>query len=373
MGRIIQTHGASGQHDPNESEETRAAIHPQAAMPASMQIMREFRLRTDIHRAVVDGFALPMGIEPNGLPAPVQGYTVAYTPGEDDDPDTYVFRVVVSHERLARILHRTFDLLPADVYCIIEVGSRDAYRAVDVYLGGETVSLDQFRETWRRYEPLLLEDASIAAGANSEEPFVEVFVDMWKSISIHVPLAMRDEVEVMLQEFDLDEVPETWPDDDGPEDDIMPHVRPVLDLSDERLLDIDDVLLELRHELRLELNIDPESNIDDAGRSLGLTLWRATVIVEPTDSHAENAAYAAVWATAGSLIEMEQLIEHAMSEQQQWQLADIFTIDRIAYDERPDELASLSPRREKPEVHLVQFDPPPPPSGDPQAQRTPGV
>ena len=315
-----------------------------------------------------------MGIEPSDLSPPVQGYTVAYTPGEDDEPDTYVFRVVVSHERLAKVVDQVFNLLPPEVYCIVEVGSRDAYRAVDVYLGEETISLDEFRETWKRYEPLLLEDASIAAGANSEEPFVEIFLDMWKSLSIHVPLAMRDDVEELLQKLDLEEVAQTWPSDDEEEtlsDERGPRVRQVLDLSDDQLPDLDDLLLDLRHAFRLELNIDPDTNVDDAGRNLGLTLWRATIIVEPTDGDATEGVYAVVWATAGSLSEMEYLIEQAIGEHPQWTLAEIFTIDRVAFDERPDELADIAPRREKSRVHLVQFEAPPPSSDDLHSEQAP--
>ena len=76
--------------------------------------MRDFRLRSDLQRAKIDGFALPLGIEPGSEHArgraPAQGYTVAYTPGQDDEPDTYAYHVVVSHERLRPILHKAFEL-----------------------------------------------------------------------------------------------------------------------------------------------------------------------------------------------------------------------------------------------------------------------
>ena len=47
--------------------------------------MREFRLRTDLQRTVLDGFALPLGISPlpGQMKPPQQGYTVAYVSGED--------------------------------------------------------------------------------------------------------------------------------------------------------------------------------------------------------------------------------------------------------------------------------------------------
>lgn len=318
--------------------------------------MSDFRLRTDLQRAVIDGFALPLGVEPIDLRAPVQGYTVTYTAGEDDDPDTYAFHVVVSHERIAHLVRAAFDLLPARIFPIVEIGSRDAYRSMDVFLAAEPVSRDAFLESWRRFEPLLLEDVTIAAGANSEDPFVEIFVDQWKGLSIHVPLSMRDEVENLLERFDLEEVPETWELDDDHETGPS-QVRAVLDTSDEFAPDLDQVLLDLRHEWQLELNVDPDSNVDEGGRRLGLTLWQAMVIVESAHEGNAEGAYASIWATAGSLAEMEGLIEIALQKYPEWQFSEIFTIDRVAYDERPDELADLPPRRQHSEVHLIRFEP----------------
>ena len=40
----------------------------------------------------------------------------------------------------------------------------------------------------------------------------------------------------------------------------------------------------------------------------------------------------------------------------EWRFADVYTIDRIAFDERPPELTDLSPRRSQTETHLVEFD-----------------
>jgi hypothetical protein len=323
--------------------------------------MSSYRLRSDLARAVIDGFALPLGIGPDGIKPPMQGYTLTYTSGEDDEPDTYAFHVVVSHERLKPIIDRVFTLLPPEVYAIVEIGSRDAYRNVDVYLGVEPISLEAFRRVWENFEPLLLEDATIAVGANSEDPFIEVFLDQWKSLAIHVPLAMREEVETLLHEFDLEEVPQTW-DDDEEEPLAELSVRPVLAVEHDVDLDIDDLLMELRQEWALELNIDPDTNVDERGRKLGMTLWHALVIVEEDPDHKSNpdamprTTSASIWATAGSLAEMEEMISAALDAYPEWQFVDMFTVDRVAYDSRPDELASLPPRRTKPEIHLVQFD-----------------
>ena len=51
--------------------------------------MREYKIRNDLERAVIDGFALPLGIAPINLPSPTQGYTLEFHEGEDGDPDTF--------------------------------------------------------------------------------------------------------------------------------------------------------------------------------------------------------------------------------------------------------------------------------------------
>ncbi len=341
--------------------------------------MRDFRLRTDLQRVVIDGFALPLGFAPEAgeLKAPVQGYTLTYNVGETDEPDTYSFHVVVSHERLREVLSKAFTLLPDELYGIVEVGSRDAYRSTDVYLGEDPMSREDFLEVWRAYEPFLLEDGGIAAGANTEEPFMEVFLDQWKGVTIHVPAEMKDEVEHLLRELHLEEVPETWGEDDeesaeeqkDPWDDAIDdksNVRNVLDTSDEFMPDLDELLLQLRHAWRLELNLDPRSNVDESGRPLGPTLWHAVAIVEDSSGNPSVGAYCDVWATASSLAEMEQLIQEALSKQTEWAFSEVYTIDRVAFDERPDELVELKPSDKRSQVHLVHFDrwsgPPQPPT-----------
>jgi len=335
--------------------------------------MRDFQLRTDLERVVIDGFAFPLAVAPSAagkLRPPLQGYTVSYVGGQDEEPDTYSFCVVVSHERLSQLVQRAFDLLPDHVYGIIEIGSRDAYRTTDVFVGLENdpISLDRFRRVWTQYEPFLLEDGSIAAGANSEDPFIEIFLDQAKALMIHVPLSMREDVETMLRQLGLDEVPQLWPasgDDDGQSEDDdaddesgSSQIRPVLDLSDDACPDVDELLLNLRHDWKLELNVDPESNIDEGGRNLGSTLWHAVVIVDKADPmQSPGGAYASIWATAGSLHEMEHLMGQALAKYPQWEFGEVYTIDRVAFDERPDELLDLAPNRRLNQVHLVTIEP----------------
>jgi len=320
--------------------------------------MSAYRLRNDLERIRLGAYALPLGIEPVDVCSPVQGYTITYNQGSDDEPDTYTFHIVVSHERLRPILHRAFDLLPEWVSPILEVDSYDAYRTVDVFIGREDspITKADFLSTWTEFEPFLLEEGAVGAGANSDEPFIEIFLDQWKGVSIHVPLDMRNEVADMLHhEFELDEVQETWPaeQETGQYDAT---IRPVLDLTDEEAPGLEDVLLELRRRWIMELNVDPDRNLDETGRDLGLTLWHATILVYGGDHDPDRTAFMNVWASASSLSELENLIDEVLDRHPQWDFFECFSVTRVAFDDRPERLESLKPRRHVAEVHLVEFE-----------------
>lgn len=319
-------------------------------------MMRPYRLRQDLTRERLGEFALPLGILPVDLPAPRQGYTVTYTPGENDLPDSYAFHIVVSHERLRDVIGRAFGLLPMNVFGIVEIGSRDAYRTTDTYIGDTPLEQSSFIEVWKVFEAFLIEDCSIGAGANSEEPFVEVFVDQWKGVSIHVELTRRDEVEAMLAELGLEEVPHTW--DDADAEGLKggsSELRSVLDLSDDFSPDVDELLLQLRHAWQLSLDIDPESNEDEAGRELGMTLWHVVVIVESREDE-DAGAYVSIWMTAASAKEVSELVDGVFADQPQWGVIDLYSIDRVAFDDRPDALAALPMLPKDLKVHLVEFE-----------------
>jgi hypothetical protein len=173
---------------------------------------------------------------------------------------------------------------------------------------------------------------------------------------VNVPLLMRERVERLLVEFGLHEVAETWPvvDEDDESDPLQ--IRSVLTFDDGSTPDEDELLRELRHAWRLELNVDPENNVDEAGRELGSTLWQATMLVESvTAPHVITNV--SIWATASSLAEIEELIEDALEHYPTWRIIELDTIDRVAFDERPDALVDLPPRRSQSAVHLVEFDP----------------
>ncbi|MCZ6834778.1 MAG: hypothetical protein O7G85_03295 [Planctomycetota bacterium] len=318
--------------------------------------MKEYRLRDNLTRAVINGYAMPLGLEPGDLSTPITGYTIAFSQGEEDEPDSYSFHVVVSHEKIKPILARAIDLLPEAVSCILEVESSDAYRTLDVYLSADPIDKSRFLESWEWFEPFLLEDCFIGAGANSEEPFIEVFLDQWKRLSIHVPLDMRDEVEDLFKTFDLEEIPQLWP--VGEDDDSFGTAmfRSVLELSDEFSPDLDEMIHELKHAWQLELNIDPDRNRDESGRELGPTLWHAVAIVNHTDEVPEHGAYASIWITASSLSEVNDLIFDALEVHDEWRYVEMYTVDRVAFDDRPEDLADLKPRRDETELHSLSFE-----------------
>ncbi|MCP4836091.1 MAG: hypothetical protein GY895_15155, partial [Phycisphaera sp.] len=62
--------------------------------------MRDFKLRSDLQRVVLDGYALPLGVERLDAPPPLQGYLVDFVASEGEEPDTYAFQVATSHEGL---------------------------------------------------------------------------------------------------------------------------------------------------------------------------------------------------------------------------------------------------------------------------------
>lgn len=322
--------------------------------------MREFRLREDLERVSLGNYQLPLGVAATALPEPTQGYTVRYQEGtSEDEPDTYVFHVVVSHDKLRPIVDAAFNLLPREVTPVVEIGSRDAYRLVDTYLGEEPMPLVEFLRTWYEFEDILLEDVTIGCGANAEDPWVDVFVDSWKGILISVPTEMREQVETLLGEHGLIEVSSTWteePASSGLDEEGL-ETRDVLEVVDDHSPDIDELLLLMRERWMLELNIDRETNVDEAGRHLGMTLWHALVLAVAADGDQDEGAYISVWMTAGSLAQAEELLEDALVDHPEWVFESVYSMDRVAFDDRPDELSHLPPTRRRAAVHSLRIEP----------------
>ncbi len=313
--------------------------------------MRPYRLRNDLQRVISGAYQWPLGVMPDEGGEPRQGWMTSFNDGSGEHPPTTSFHVLVSCDRLKSLVDAAFELLPDRISAVVELGSADAYRRVDVFMSAEPVALEVFRDVWEHYEPFLLEDASMALGACGEDPLIEVFLEQDKVLHLHVPPQMAEAVEAMLTGMGLAQVESHWT--TQREDQTPMEVRPVLVGGDGFTETIDDLLLDLKLSWDLVLNIDPERNIDDGGRELGMTLWHALVVLEPRDPPFERSASASVWATASSLAEMHALVDEALAPYADWSIIADYAVDRVALDERPDDLSALPPRRRRAAVHIV--------------------
>ncbi|MCH2132254.1 MAG: hypothetical protein MK116_00755 [Phycisphaerales bacterium] len=308
-----------------------------------------FKIRSDVERVACEGFAYPLGVEAAEVRPPDQGYCVTWTEGEADAPDTYALCVVISHERLRPLLAEILSRLPERVMGIVEVGSRDAFRAVDVFLSAKPIAIDRFLDAWLRFEPIFLEDASLAVGVNTETPFMEVFIDQDKRVTVHVEPEAKGEIEAILVRHGLQERDET--DIIVPEEEMeQMEIRPILVEDPGLICDVDQLLMLLRYDWLLVLDEDVDRNVDAVGRNLGRTLWHAVIVVEPSDGPPGDAVYASAWLAAGSRREVEGMVRDCLDGHPAWSFREFYTLDRVAFDDRPEELSQLTPGISQSEV-----------------------
>ena len=296
----------------------------------------------------------PLGLLPAPGMVPCVGWSVEWH--EHDGQGCCTFHVVTSFEQLRPLLRDAFMLLPEqEVFGILELGSRDAYREVDVFLGNQSVTRSSFLQTWDVFEPILLEDASLAVGVNGEAPFVELFLDPDKGLLIHVEPSERDRVETLLMSHGLSEVDRAGYEQDPSSADHI-EVRPVLEEHPNLICDMDQLLLELKHNWHLELDEDPTVNLDGRGRRIGRTLWHAVVILESKQGDMIREAHATLWGTAESRDEMELLMRERLRREHPWSVREFYVLDRAAFDDRPEDIDWLAPRPESSAVHMLQID-----------------
>ncbi|MGE3107152.1 MAG: hypothetical protein AB7G11_15455 [Phycisphaerales bacterium] len=241
--------------------------------------MSRCRVLPSLTRKIIDDVAFPLGAYPVEEMTPRTGYTLTFEPADGDDqdgdweewPDRYVFDIFVSAVRVEPLCRALLAMLPGRFYPILDVLGHDEYREVDPYVAYELISQERFLDAIRRYRGYFYEDGLVGFGAMSEEPFVYVFVDEHKIVTVRVQADMRERVERLLTAFDLPEVEEIA----GADAATHEH-RGVLDAPDDRmdLLTADEIVEELRNEWGLVLNIDPDTNVDDDGNELGITGWR---------------------------------------------------------------------------------------------------
>jgi hypothetical protein len=272
--------------------------------------MARSRIDTSLQRTVHAGFSFPLGVYPTEEFTPTQGYSARFEPADGDEdeggweewPDRYSFEVCITCERLESLCRSLFALMPGRVYPILDVLGVDAYREVDPYIAYDLVGFDRFYDAVRRHRGWFFEDGLVGFGAMSLEPFVYVFIDEHKVLTIRVQPDLKDRVEKILQAFDLGAAPEV-----KCVDSVVHEHRSVLECPPDRpdLLSSEEIVEELMDEWRLRLNVERERNLDDEGAELGVTGWRCLVRMLPDDDGPPE--YAEMILTASSLDEAERL------------------------------------------------------------------
>ncbi|MFN0131888.1 MAG: hypothetical protein ACKVW3_05055 [Phycisphaerales bacterium] len=270
------------------------------------------RCRADpaIERVEVQGFKFPLGSYPVEDMTPVAGFTVDFEPADTDAedeqweawPDRYVFDVVISADRVEALVRSLMGLFPGRVYPILDVLGQDAFREVDPYVANELSGMDRVLDALRRYRAFFFEDGLVGFGVMTEEPFLYLFVDEHKIVTVRVEPAMKERVEKILQAFDLEATESAA----GADSACHEH-RGVLTVEEGRpdLLTGEEIVEQLRDDWALVLNIDPEANVDDDGKELGVTAWRALIrVAEEGD---DRCRYVEVVLAAECLREAEDL------------------------------------------------------------------
>lgn len=239
-----------------------------------------------LKRVVSGNFQFPLGAYPVEPLTPRQGYSVHFEPADGDDeageweewPDRYVFDIAITATRVEPLFRALFALLPGRIFPILDVLGHDAYREVDSLVSYDLIGQERFMDAIRRFRGFFFEDGLVGFGAMSEEPFIYIFVDEHKLITVRVETALKEKVEQVLATFDLQPVDEIA----GP-DSVTHEHRGVLDAPADRpdLLNHEEIVEELIDEWNLVLNVPPDTNKDEEGNDLGITGWRAIVRWEP--------------------------------------------------------------------------------------------
>jgi len=227
-----------------------------------------------IERVTIEGFAFPLGAYPVEPMTPVQGYRVEFEPADagdvpgdptefvDEWPDRYIFDIVLSAERIESLFMQLVPLLPGRVYPILDFIGHDAFREIDPYIARNLVGTDWLLDAVRACGPFFFEDGMCGFGALSDDPFLHLFLDEHKILTIRCEPEMKERFEKALAAFDLKPLVES-----SRADAAAHEHRNVLWTPDDRpdLLSAEEIVEDLRDAWQLELNVDISRNLDDAG------------------------------------------------------------------------------------------------------------
>lgn len=302
------------------------------------------RVDESLERVEMGEVRFPLGVYPVEEMTPAQGFTVLFEQADGDNegeweewPDRYVFDIVISAERVESLVRHLLTLLPGRVYPILDILGHDAYREVDPYVSYELVGLDRFTDTLRRFRAFFFEDGLVGFGAMSDDPFIYLFVDEHKIVTLRCLMEQRDQVEAILRAFDLEEVEQPAGADSALHEHRSVLVAPV---EQEDILGFEEILEELRDCWQLMLNIDPETNVDDEGNDLGITAWRLLARAEYESE--PMVRYVEIFLRATCLAEAEELGREGAGglfdeDSREPTIAAMVEVDRIG----PEEFGSM--------------------------------
>ncbi len=338
-------------------------------------MMGRVLLDTSLTRLKVDAFSFPLGAYPTEALTPVAGYTVHFEPADGSEgaeasageadweewPDRYVFDIVVTHERLRPLVRALLALLPGRVFPILDILGYDAYREVDPYVAYSLVGIERFLDGARTFDPWLMEDGLVGFGAMSVDPFVYVFVDEHKIVTVRAQTDFKERVERLLAAFDLSPVEEV-----KGADAVAHEHRSVILAADDRpqFLNADEIFEHLLDAWALQLNVDATTNVDADGKELGISAWQCVVRCSPPAE--ENAteppetAYAEVLVTAENLQTAEGQASEAVgprnAQDPTWEETEILRADRVSWEQFEEWLgAGKAPSRAAAAVHDVRW------------------
>lgn len=295
------------------------------------------------------GFAFPLGVYPVEAMTPKPGYTMEFEPADGDNegdleewPDRYVFDIVISSDRLEPMCRSLLALFPGRIFPILDVLGHDAYREVDPYISHDLYGMDRFMDCLRRYRGFFFEDGLCGFGVMVDDPFLYMFVDEHKIVTVRAQPEMKEKVEKVLHAFDLEQM-----ENPAGADSASHEHRGVLAVEDARpdLLNQDEIIEQLRDEWRLVLNVDPDANVDEDGKDLNVCPWRCLVRLAVEAD--EKCRYADILLTAANLRRAEEAAMDAADRllpkgAEDWDEATIINADRLRPDDFNQVLAERS-------------------------------
>ncbi len=299
-----------------------------------------------IRRVVIGSFQFPLGVYPVEDMTPAPGYTMTFEQADggaegewEEWPDRYAYDIVVSAHRLPTLVRTLLSLFEGRVFPILDVLGQDAYREIDPFIAYELVGLDRVFDALRLFGDYFFEDGMAGFGAMSEEPFLYLFVDEHKIVTVRADVALKERVERILHAFDLEQTEEAA----GADAAAHEHRSVLLSRKDdETLLTAEEIVEHLKDSWRLLLNVDPDANLDDEGKDLGPTHWRAVVRCAVPDGAPR---YAEVLLDANNLRHAEEVAFDALEdlatrEENQWEDAGVVSMDRLQAEQFNQVLAA---------------------------------